>query len=97
MGLEKRVAAQSTSHYFDNSNYWNELNISKEENLVLKTLPSNKNVILQKVDKSNSVVLVNQVDFIKRMKELLSDLIKFKGITVEPGKEINSYCRMKAN
>ena len=74
---------------FDNYNFWNELNINKEEYLALKGLSSNKNIILQKADKGNSVVLVNKADYIKRMKELLSDVSKFKEITVEPGKEIN--------
>ena len=69
--------------------FWNELNINKEEYLALKGLSSNKNIILQKADKGNSVVLVNKADYIKRMKELLSDVSKFKEITVEPGKEIN--------
>ena len=55
----------------------------------LKGLSSNKNIILQKADKSNSVVLVNKADYTKRMKELLSDASKFKEITVEPRKEIN--------
>ena len=74
---------------FDNYNFWNELNINKEEYLALKGLSSNKNIILQKADKGNSVVLVNKADYIKRMKELLSGVSKFKEITVEPGKEIN--------
>ena len=74
---------------FDNYNFWNEFNISKEEFLQLKGLSSNKDIILQKADKGNSVVLVNKADYTKRMKELLSDASKFKGITVEPGKEIN--------
>ena len=34
-------------------------------------------------------VFVNKADNTKRMKELMSDVIKFKEITVEPGKEIN--------
>ena len=55
----------------------------------MKGLSSNKDIILQKVDKGNSVVLVNKADYTKRMKELLSDVSKFKEITVEPGKEIN--------
>ena len=63
---------------FDNYNFWNELNINKEEYLALKGLSSNKNIILQKADKGNSVVLVNKADYIKRMKELLSDVSKFK-------------------
>ena len=74
---------------FDNCNFWNELNISKEEFSGLKGLSSNKDIILQKVDKGNSVFLVNKADYTKRMKELLSDVSKFKEITVEPGKEIN--------
>ena len=56
--------------------------------LALKGLSSNKDIILQKADKGNSVVLVNKADYTKRMKELLSD-VSFKEITVEPGKEIN--------
>ena len=74
---------------FDNCNFWNELNISKEEFLALKGLSSNKDIILQKADKGNSVVLVNNAGYTKRIKELLSNVSKFKEITVEPGKEIN--------
>ena len=57
--------------------------------MALKALSSNKDIILQKADKSNSVVLVNKADYTKRMKELLSDVSKFKEIIVEPGKDIN--------
>ena len=57
--------------------------------MALKGLSSNIDVILQKADKGNSVVLVNKADYTKRMKELLSDVSKFEEITVEPGKEIN--------
>ena len=74
---------------FDNYNFWNELNVSKKEFLALKGLSSNKDIILQKVDKGNLVVLVNKADYTKRAKELLSDASKFKEITVERGKEIN--------
>ena len=74
---------------FDNYNFWNELNISKEQFLQLKGLSSNKDIILQKADKGNSVLLVNKADYTKRMKEPLSDASESKEITVEPGKEIN--------
>ena len=74
---------------FDNYNFWNELNISKEEFLALKGLSSNKDIILHKADKGNSVVLVNKADYNTRMKELLSDVSKSNEITVKPGKEIN--------
>ena len=66
---------------FDSYNFWIELNISKEEYLALKCLSINKNIILQNADKCNSFVLVSKEDFIKRMKEFLSDVSKFKEIT----------------
>ena len=53
---------------FDNYNFWNELNISKEEFLALKGFSSNKDIILQKADQDNSVVLVKKDDFTKIMK-----------------------------
>ena len=55
----------------------------------MKGLSSNKNIILQKTDKGNSVVLVKKADYIKRMRELLLDVSKFKEVSVEPGKEMN--------
>ena len=74
---------------FDNYKFWNELNIRKKEFLALKGSSSNKDIILQKEDRGNSVVLFNKTDYANRMKELLSDASKFKEITVERGKEIN--------
>ena len=88
--LEKvKTEIKKEAYTFDNYNFWNELNISKEELLALKGLSSNKGIILQKADKGNSVVLVNKADYAKRMKEPLSNIRKFKEITVEPGKKIN--------
>ena len=55
---------------FDNYNFWNEINISKEEFLVLRGISNHEVIILQQVDKANSVVLVNKVDYAKKMKEL---------------------------
>ena len=60
----------------DNYNYWSELNISKEEYLPLKVLSSNKDIILQKAEKGNKVLLVHEADHIKRMK----NVSKFKEI-----------------
>ena len=63
--------------------------------MAFKGLSSNKDIILQKADKGNSVVLVNKADYNKRTKELLSDLSKFTEITVERGKEINLLLQHK--
>ena len=45
--LETEIKKEAYSS-FDNYNFWNELNINKEEYLALKGLSSNKNIILQK-------------------------------------------------
>ena len=49
---------------FENYNFWNELNLNKDEFLALKGLSSNKDIILQKADKGNSAILVNKADCI---------------------------------
>ena len=55
----------------------------------MKGLSSNKDNILRKTDKCNSLVLINKEDYIKRIKELSTDVSKFKEVTAEPGKKIN--------
>ena len=57
--------------------------------MALKGLSANKDLIIQKSDKGNSVVLLNRNDYIKRLNEMLSDSSKFKKLNVKPGKEIN--------
>ena len=81
---------------FDNYSFWNELNISKKEYLTLKGLSSNKNIILQKAGKGNSVVLVNKVDYFKRKKELWSD-VSLKILMLNMKRRLISYYSMKAN
>ena len=54
--------------------FWDELNFSKEEHMALKDICSNKNIVVQKVYKGNSVVLVNRADYVKRIKGLLLDV-----------------------
>ena len=56
----KREAFSSDGNY----SFWDELNISKEEHVALKDLSANKDLIIQKSDKGNSVVLLNRNDYI---------------------------------
>ena len=74
---------------YDNYSFWGELNIGKEEHVALKGLSANNDLIIQKSDKGNSVVLLNRNDYIKRLNEMLSDSSKFKKLNVKSGKEIN--------
>ena len=51
----------------NNYSFWDEVTINKEEYVALKGLSTNKDLIIQKSDKGNSVVLLNRNDYIKRM------------------------------
>ena len=64
-------------------------NITPEELKALKDLSSRKDIIMQKAGKSNSVVILNKTDYIKRMTEMLLDIRKFKKLHIKPGKELN--------
>ena len=55
----------------------------------LNNLTSRKDIIIQKADKGNSIVILDKYNYIDRMKEMLSDCQKFKKIDLTAGKEIN--------
>ena len=56
-------------------------NLSKEELAALASLSKNKDIIIQKSDKDNSVVIVYKETYFKRMENLLSDERKFERVT----------------
>ena len=67
---------------FENFKFKYELNFGPNELKVLKDLSSHKDIIIQKVDKFSSVVILNKIDCTKRMTEMLSDIDKFKKLNV---------------
>ena len=79
---------------YDNYSFRDELNISKEEHVALKGLSANSNLIIQKSDKGNSVVLLNRNDYIKRLNEMLPDCSKFKKLNVNLEKRL-IFCYSK--
>ena len=54
-----------------------ENNLSEEEYLTLKDLIKNRDLIIQKADKRNIVVILNENNYISKTKEILSDSSKF--------------------
>ena len=78
---------------FENSKFKDKLNITHSslkfyELKALKNLSSRKDIIIQKADKGNSVVILNKKNYIKRVTEILSDIDKFKKMNAKPGKEL---------
>ena len=65
----KETALSSCRQYNKNP----QQNLSKEELTALTNLSKNKDIVIQKSDESNSVVIVDKDTYIKRMENLLSD------------------------
>ena len=57
--------------------------LSEEEFLALQNLCKNKNVVIQKSDKGNSVVAVDKADYLDKMDNLLNDTRKFEKINLK--------------
>ena len=52
-------------------------NLTEDEYEAFLSLKSNKNIIIQKADKGNSVVVIDHLKYIRKIEELLSDHSKF--------------------
>ena len=59
-------------------------NLSKEEFASLQNLSKNKDLIIQKSDKGNSVVIVQRQDF-EKMNDILSDQKKYSKVSLKDG------------
>ena len=82
--------ALSSLYDFNNTQHKHD-NLTVEEFASLKKLASNNNLIIQKSDKGNSVVLLDKNAYIERIENLLSDTTKFlplMGDRISPGKEL---------
>ena len=71
-----------------------EKNLSKEEVRALNNLVKNKDIAIQKADKSNNVIL-DRSDYICKQSKILEDTCKFKWVNVEEGKTLNHLIHME--
>ena len=61
----------------------------------LKSLIRNKELIIQKTDRDNTVVLLNKKDYISKMKVILADTPKIKKIQTDDSKVVNNLIHME--
>ena len=80
--VKTRIKEAALSSY---RNYNNNVpqHLSKEEFLALQNLRKNKNIVIQKSDKGNSVVVVDKADYLDKMDNLLNDTRKFEKINLK--------------
>ena len=81
----KETALSSFRQYNKNP----QQNLSKEELAALTNLSKNKDFVIRKSDKSNSVVIVDKDTYIKRMKNLLRVQRKFEKVTLKTDAFLN--------
>ena len=83
----KDIALSSYKLLNHNCKYEN--NLSSEELSSLKTLRRNKNIVIQKADKGNTVVKIDKEKYIQGVKNVISDSFKFIPLNIPPEIYIN--------
>ena len=67
----------STFTKFQLYNYKSEINLTKNEQFALNNLSNSRNIVMEKSDKGNSVVLLDKDRYLERMSKLLNNNAKF--------------------
>ena len=88
----KKTAFSSFNRY----SFLKELNLSLPEYQALKNLKANKDIVIHKSDKGNSVVIVDRDAYLKRLSEMVNDESKFEKVDVAPDKDYNFMVKEKS-
>ena len=83
----KDIALSSFKLFSDNCKF--EYNLSAEEINSLKALMRNKDILIQKADKGNTVVITDKDKYIQGVKRAISDSNKFVQLNITPDKYLN--------
>ena len=70
-------------------------NLTHSKFKVLKHLSKNKSIVIQKVDKGNTVVILDKCSYISAIEEILNDNSKFSKLDIPAGKEINHIVNLE--
>ena len=76
--------------YFYSKQHGN-IGIALEEMEALNSLKKDKSIIVCKADKGNAVVLLNKLDYINKMKSVLSDTKRFKQVNYENIRNLDKF------
>ena len=68
-------------------------NLTKDEYTAFLSLKSNNNIIIQKADKGNTVVILDRVSYVSEMEKLLADTSKFIKVAFNPKQKVNKEVR----
>ena len=68
-------------------------NLTPSEYDAFLGLASNENLIIQKADKGNTVVIVDKLSYVQKVEALLSDTSKFSKVSFNPKHKVNKELR----
>ena len=83
IGLSSFRMYNKKEHKFDN--------ISDEEYAAFLNLMKNENIIIQKADKGNNIVILDKTDYIEKIEEILSNETKFEKAKFDENKKIRHF------
>ena len=91
--LKSKLKEEALSSFYDYNGQNNKpSNLTSEEFQSLQKLANNNDIIIQKSDKGNSIVLIDKITYIERMSEILNDSSKFVPLipnVFQEGKELH--------
>ena len=64
-------------------------NLTASQFKALRHLSKNKDIVIQKADKGNTIVILDKISYISATEETLNDQTKFSNLEILAGKEIN--------
>ena len=64
-------------------------NLTASEFKGLQHLSKNKNILIHKAEKGNTIVILDKISYISAIEEILNDHTKFSDLDIPVGKEIN--------
>ncbi|MCP3665243.1 MAG: hypothetical protein GY696_22555, partial [Gammaproteobacteria bacterium] len=79
--FKTRLKDIALSSYYSYNSRPAPCNLTKSEITAIKDLSANKNIVIQKADKGNSVVILDRLDYENKMLNILSDSSKFEKLS----------------
>ena len=77
------------THHLSRFQNFFERNFSKDEFKALNNLVKNKDIVIQKADEDNNIVILSRSDYISKLSNILEDTSRFKRVNIKEGKAFN--------
>ena len=88
--MKARLLDPALSSYESFSSDWSPSeNLTASEFKDLRHFSKNKNIVIQKADKDNSIVILDTISYISAIEEILNNHTKFSNLDIPAGKEKN--------